>query len=318
MPFDIASFITRTPLDNLSIRYANEATAYVSEKLFPLKTVPKKTGSFYVLSKDNLRNDPTRAPSGTEAPSGGYTASTKTFTLGEFAWKGLVLEKDARDADKAVADLNTEQAMHNMDKLLLDMEQKMATKVLTSGNWPASLVTTLSGNGWADDSSDPAEDVRNMRQTAFENSMRYPNYGYCNQKTVDILRKHPAILEYFKYTGAGKVTADQLASFFDLQGIYVSNALSNTANEGAADTLGYVWADSFVLAYQDPNPGLRTITFGQTFIGQQFYTKTIDAPELGRGLGAHWLESGMEYDHEFIARDASDKPLAGALIVNTY
>lgn len=319
MPLDAAAgFITRTPLEDYSLRYANDATAYVWEKLFPARPVKKRTGSYYVLSQDNLRVDTTRAASGTEAKSGSYSVSTKTFTLYEHAWKGLVLGRDARDADKAVADLDMEQAAQNMDKLQLAAESNAVTKVLTTANWPSAQVTTLGTGGWTAASSDPVEDIRNGRQVAFESGMRYPNYGYCNQKTVDYLRNHPAIRDYFKYVQPGKPTRSILAQLFDLEDIYVSNALSNSATEGQSATLGYVWTNSFVLAYQDPSPGLRTVTFGQTFMAQNLYTKTIDKPELGRDLGAHELETGWEWTMEFIARDASQKPLAGYLIANTY
>jgi len=319
MAINGANFITRQPLANLSVRYMNDKTAYIWDKLFPVKNVPKRTASFYVIGKEGFSNDSTIAPSGAEARSGDFSVSTKTLTLNEYAWKGIVLGRDERDMDAPVADLTQMQAQLNADKLMLDIEINAATKATTAANWPSGQVTTLaSGSTWMDGAGDPLEDVRNGRQTAFEASFKYPNVGFTNQKTVDYLRIHPALREYFKYTQPGKASLQMLASLFDLDAIYVSNVMKNTANEGATFSGSQVWTDKFVLAYVDPNPGLATMTFGLTFMAEEFWTKSYEAPELGRNKGAHWIESGWEWTQEFIARDSSEKPLAGFLIDNVY
>jgi hypothetical protein len=60
--------------------------------------------------------------------------------------------------------------------------------------------------------------------------------------------------------------------------------------------------------------------YGNTLIRQNFYTKVIDAPKLGRGKGAHWLESGWEWDQQFVCQVSSSNAnsTAGYLINNTY
>ncbi len=65
---------------------------------------------------------------------------------------------------------------------------------------------------------------------------------------------------------------------------------------------------------------LRSMTYGRCFMPAAFYTKTIDAPELGRGLGAEWLESGWEWCLNFCSRvSSSDTDAnAGYLLKNVY
>ncbi len=162
-----SSFITTNPLEDFSIRFANDQPKYIAQQIFPPHVVSKKTGKFYQYSKDNLRSGQnTDAPSGTEANRGDYMVATKTYTCKEKAWKGLVLEKDARDFDRPVADLDQEQTMQNMDVLLEGLEVEMYTKISTTSNYPSDL-TAAAGGVWSGSSGDPLEDIRAAREAVF-------------------------------------------------------------------------------------------------------------------------------------------------------
>lgn len=319
MPISGASYITRTPLTNFSIKYGNEQDSYVARKLFPERKVPNRTGSFYIMSRDGQRADNTIAPSGSEARAGGFSFSLKTFTLAEHAWKDLILERDARDMDVSIGDLNKTQAEVNKDKLLLGMEIAAATKATTSSNYPSALVTALSaGSTWADASSDPMEEIRALSQAIFDASGFYPNSAIANQKTFHLLGQHAGVRDYMKFVEKGRPDSTSLASLFGWSNVWVANATKNTALQGAADVLASVWSDNMVLAYVNPSAGLKSVTYGMTLMGQAEYTKQIDAPELGRGMGAHWIESGWEWAQEFGAQDSTGDSVAGGLISNTY
>ena len=54
-----------------------------------------------------------------------------------------ILERDARDFDRAVADLKKEAAEHNAQKLLIELEDAAHTKITTSGNYPSALTSTF-------------------------------------------------------------------------------------------------------------------------------------------------------------------------------
>jgi hypothetical protein len=319
MRLNISSFLTRNPLVDLSVKFANDADAYAALKIFPVHMVPKKTGSFYVYSKDNLRVETLDAPSGTEAKVGDYSVSTKTFTLAEKAHKMLVLDKDARDADVPVADLDAEAALQNMDKLLIGMESAMVTKACATGSYPAALVNTLTGgtDTWLDAGSDPVDDYRELGQEIFESCGKYPNSSAMSKKAMDILKINPSVLDRVKYTGLA-VTEEILKTLLDMNEFIISKAIKNTAQEGAADSLAEIWGDEVLLFYKDPAARLKSMTYGKCFMGQSMYVKSIDAPQLGRGLGAHHIESGWEFALEFIGRDGNEDSICGGLIDNVY
>lgn len=315
-----SSFITASPLEDFSIRYGNSLEGFAALRIFEPHIVSKKTGQFYSYSKDNLKLGKLDAPSGTEAPSFGYTVSKRTYTTAEKAAKQLVLERDARDFDRPVADLDTEAAQQNMDKLMLELEDAAHTLVTTSGNYPAALVKTLtdSTDTWLDAGGDPLNDIRDQSEDVFEACGKRPNVLALSGKGLGILLLNPAIVDRIKYTGQA-VTADIVRMLMNLQEIVVSDCIKNTANDGAADSLSSVWDDDAVLFHRGPK-SLKGMTFAKAFIANQLYVKTIDKPELGRGLGAHELESGWEYALERGSTvSSSDTDFnAGSLIVNIF
>lgn len=317
----LPSLVTRTPLDNFSIRYGNDQKSYIAFDVFTPVVVPKKTGSFYVYSKDNLRDEILDAPSGTEAPSVEWTGFTKTFTCEEKAVKQAVLGKDVRDFDRPVADLRNEAAMGNMDRLLINIERAAYTKVSTTGNYPSPLVTTLTddSNRWSDDGGDPYKNVMDTKQAVYDSCGKYPNAMALSAKGLLKLLGNASIIERFKHTGA-IVTTEQIKALFGLDFLHISGAAYNSAAEGATDSMGAIWGDECLLYVKDPSQRLRTMCYGRAFIANTFYTLSIQKPELGRGLGAEELETGIEYALESaaVASSSDDDFIAGGLIDNIF
>lgn len=316
-----SSFKTTSPLEDFSIKYANDLDSFAALKIFAPQIVSKSTGKFYSYSKDNLKVRDLTAPSGTEAKSGVYSVSTRTFTCLEKAYKHLVLERDARDFDRPVADLDQEAAAQNMEALMLELESAMWTKISTTTNYPSALVNSLTDgtNDWDSAAGDPMNDIRVLKQEVYEYCLKFPNALALSKQGLEILKLNASIVDRVKYTGMS-ITEDILKTLFDLQEIIVSSAGKNTANDGAADALSMIWEDDALLFYKKPNPGLKDMCYGKAFIVNQLYTKTIDKPELGRGMGAHEVETGWEYSLDFVATVSSSDgdAVAGGLIANIF
>lgn len=316
-----ASFKTTDARDDLSIRYANAQDKYAALSIFPVHAVLKNVGKFYSYSKDNLRVRSLEAPHGSEAQSSGYSVSSRNFSCIPHAHKSLVLNADARDFDRPIADLDNEAVMQNMDALLLELEADMYTKVSTTANYPAALVSTLvdSSTRWSDANGDPLEDVRAIREAVFVACGKRPNKMALSGKGLETLKLNAAVVERVKHTGLA-VTPQILATLLELESIVVSDVIKNSAIEGAADSLAAVWGDEALVFYQDPGARLKSMTFGKCFMVSQLGNVVIDAPELGRKEGAHFLESSWEYDLEFCATVSSSDgdAVAGGLIDNIF
>jgi hypothetical protein len=316
-----SAFKTQDPLSNYSIRYSNDLDGYAALKIFTPFYVPKSTFKWYAYAKENLQSRDLNAPSGSEAPTGNYSVFTNTSTAKEYAFKHLVLGKDARDFDRPVADLNQDAAAANMDALMIAMEIAAHTKATTAANYPSALTSTLgAGATWAVAGGDPFEDVRLARQAVFEACGKAGNAMALSYKAMEYLRIHPGITERIKYTSAASITNQMIAALLGLDVIIVSKAVYNSALEGSADVLASIWDDDAVIFHKNDTQALRSLTYGRTFLVSNFYTKLIDKPELGRDGGAHFLESGWEWSQEFASQvsDTDADSNCGYALLNVF
>ena len=138
-----------------------------------------------------------------------------------------------------------------------------------------------------------------------------------SRKSMNILLINPSVLDRVKYTQLAS-SEDILKSLLGMNEFIISDVMKNTAQEGAADVFAEVWGDEVLLFHKDPANSRKSMTFGKCFMRNQMYVKSIDAPELGRDKGAHWLESGLEYTLEFIGQDSNGDSICAGLIDNVY
>lgn len=317
-----SSFRTQSALANYSIQIANAMDDFAALKIFTPFYVPTNTFKWYQYGLERLHLKALHAPSGTEAPLHNYSVFTNTSTTVEHAVKQVVLQKDVRDFDRAVADLNKDAADHNMQALLIELEDAMHTKVTTAGNYPASLTSTLGAAAtWAVAGGDPLEDVRNAKQSVYALCGKVPNAMALSFQGMEYLRNNAQIRDAVKYTQAGPPSDQQIAAFLGLKEIIVSKAVYNSATEGAADSLGAIWLDDALIFVKEDTQALRSLTYGRCFMNASgMYTKILDKPELGRGEGAHELETGWEYALEFVTQnsDTDGDTICGYFLQNIF
>lgn len=318
-----ANFKTTTALENLSVRYVNDKTKFAALQVLPAFLVPQSHFKYYVYDKQNLRSELNLdAPSGTESPRFDYQVRTASGLCKEFAAKHLVLEKDARDFDRPVADLRQDAALANMDKMLIKMEVDLAT-ACAAGNFATANKTTLT-NKWSTSNGDPIEEVRVAREAVWASCARRPNSVCMDQHSLDLLKNHPSIVDRIKFVGLGAsagsadAVVGAIGRLFELD-IIVSDVAKLTSNEGATDVLAGIWGSTALVFLKDISQNLRQQSFGRTFIANEFTVKSLDKPELARGkLGAEEVESSVEYVMQGTMLDSNGKFDAGYLISNCY
>jgi hypothetical protein len=213
-------------------------------------------------------------------------------------------------------------ALTNMDVLMIALEVAMYTKVATAGSYASSNKTTL-GSAWSGNAGDPIEDIRAGREAVFASCGQRPNALAMNQKSLDYLKNHAAIVDRLKYQGIGTQNAEQvvnaIAALFEVKEIIVSDVLKLTSNEGATDVTATIWGSTALLFLKNESQGLRQQSYGRTFMVNQLTTKTLNKPELARGnLGAEEVETSWEWDLQFTMQDGSSQPDAGYLISGCY
>jgi len=257
-------------LSNVSIKYTNET--FIADKIFPVVPVSKQTGKYYVYDKANLRIDKTNRAAGSGANEIDLGLSTVSFACDDHALKSFVADEIQDQAEAALNPL-VDETETITEKLMLDRENILASLITNTAN--VTQNTTLSGTSqWSDYSnSSPIADIRTARTTIHAATFKKPNTLILGKQVFDILCDHPEILERVKYSQLGVVTEELLARIFQVSQVLIGEAGANTAAEGQADSLSYVWGKHAVLCYIAPRVGLKTLTFGITFTYSQRVAK---------------------------------------------
>lgn len=147
----------------------------------------------------------------------------------------------------------------------LSREVRVATLFTTLGNYSATQRTTLSGTAqWSDyTNSDPAEAIDAM----FDGMLLRPNVGWMGRSVWSKLRKHPKLVAAVLgrigvgavERASGKLQAQALADFLELDALYIGEAFTQTAKPGQSPVYARAWGKDAGFARIDPNVrSLRT------------------------------------------------------------
>lgn len=319
MGFARQNLQTPTPLSNLSIKLANDAAVFQARNLFVRKGVNKGTGKIRVYSADNLRIEGGPAGRRSVAAEIERSYSLMGYETKEEALRELILDKDVRDADDDIANMRLDSVQDLTEKHLLKLEQAAITKAFTAANFATGHSSALAKT-WADDTSDPVEDVKlGIERIRMSLAGRKPDTLAIDEKTWQALKDHPAILDRVKYVapGVAVVRQDTVAQIFDINSIIIIGAVYNSSNVGENATLAPILSGKGLLFYKGQTEGLRTVGFGSMLVppGGDFRTKTYRPQEVE----GEFVEVRAEYALQFHAVDsvASGKSIGGYLMTGT-
>jgi len=258
-------------LTNISIKYSNEA--YVGLQIVPVVPVKKKSDIYYIYNSkaDRFRIPKTlRAPK-TDSRTVDWEVDTDGYVCNEYALNDLIDDDERDNADKPLnIDVDTTEFLTDIVQLSLEMRIKTMLEAALSANAPTSGV-------WSDyteaTGTDPIADIEEGKEAVHAVIFRDPNILLLAKPVYDKLKHHPKILERIKYSQKGVITADLMAELFGVDRVIIGKAGYNTAKEGKAESLSYLWGKNAILAYVEPKPGLKKFSLGYTFQSQKFQTR---------------------------------------------
>ncbi len=299
MSLDPVNFITRSPLESLSIRYSNELTEFIADKVFPPVIQSKRSFKVWQADTSNMRARVTLKANDAEADTLDYGG----FYTNRDAQPHKISAKwdpaDEIDADRPVADIENESAMAITEALMLAREVEAATLATTSGNYPSDLTAALTGgtDTWLDAGGDPALNSKTARLAVRARCGKEANAMALSRTGLANLQQNPALKDQLKYTSAGSIPVEMLKNVLMVQHIFVGGAQNNTNMEGnSTQTLSDVWNDSALFFVYDPTPRLRKVCYGQGYMRNQLYSYRYQLNERGSGDGRiQKLEMGWTY-----------------------
>lgn len=261
-------------LTNFSIAYMQDATNFVADVVFPNVPVDHKSDKYFTFNKDAfLRAGGKQVPYGQEAPRGGFALSATSYDVGTpWRWAFDLTPDVLANADAGV---NIDQAASNfvMNGLLIQREVQWASKYFTTGVWGTDITGVASGPTasqtiqWSDDAnSDPITDVSTGRATILANTGYLPNTLCVSFWVHEALKKHPLIVDRFKYTSSDSINEAMLARLFEVDRYVVAKAVQATSQEGETVSTALVLGKSALLCYSAPAPGLLAHSAGYNFV----------------------------------------------------
>lgn len=184
----------------------------------------------------------------------------------------------------------------------LAREQRVASLVFNTGSYASGLYSTLSGTSqWSDTAADPVAAIGD----ALDIPVMRPNIAVFGQQTWTKLRRNPKIVQAIKNTnqGAGMVSRQEFAEFFELQDVYIGAGFANQAKKGQTASLARVWGKHAAFLYRDRAAGPQAgVTFGFTAAWGDKIAGNIDEPKIGL-TGSQRVRSGERVKEVISASD---------------
>jgi len=284
-------------LSNISIKYSN--AAYVGLQLMPVVPVKKESDKYYIYNSkaDRFRIPTTlRAPK-TDSKTVDWKMTTDTYQCEEHALNDLIDDRERNNADKPInPEVDTVEFLTDIIELA---QEKRIVDLLTGASMTHNATIAVKWEDYVN--SDPIGDIETGKQDIHSRIFREPNTLLLGKQVYDKLKHHPDILDRIKYVQKGVVTEDLMASIFGVDKVLVGKAGYNTKKEGQAAVYGYLWGKYALLAYVEPQPGIKKFSLGYTFkVG-----KNIVRRARMETKHSDWFEPSMIVDEELVSVDCS-------------
>lgn len=296
-PFPISPKLTA-----ISLAYSNPDYSLIADQVLPRTPTDQE---FKYLKYDLAQGftvPDTRVGRKSAPNEVDFAATEVQDKVVDFGLDDLIPNEDIEADNQGVDPLGTATGFLT-NLILLSREQRVAAAVFNAANHTNNI--TLSGTSqWSDTAnSDPVAAIGD----ALDIPVMRPNIAVFGQATWTKLRRHPKIVQAIKNTaqGAGMVSRQEFAEFFELQELLIGAGFANTAKKGQAATLSRVWGKHAAFLYRDRSAGPQAgMTYGFTAAWGDKIAGTLDEPKIGL-TGSQRLRVGERVKELVCAPDLS-------------
>lgn len=296
------------PLEAVAVKAFQGSEGFIGQFLFPTVPVVKESDEYYIIDKAAwLRVNDTRRARKTKSNRIEFTVSSDQYVCRNYTLAGDNALEDLANHDQAI--MLRETTTENVTEgLLRDKEDRIARQVTSLTNLGSGIALT-GANKWSDyTSSDPIGAVNTGHAFIRQNTGLIANTMVLDYDTIQVVRRHPLLLDMYKYTQGGMLTMENLKDAFGVQTILVANAIKNNAVIGATASITNIWGNCAILARVVPGVTKRTATFG---LGFEWRPEGFPAPmsverQVFAGAGTEnieVIEVGYFQDEKIVAKD---------------
>jgi hypothetical protein len=302
-------------LTNTSVAYLQDADAFIADKVFPTVAVKRQSDVFYVYNKgDFMRDEAQVRGAASESAGGDYgVEASDPYYCRKHAFHKDVTPEERANYDEPL-DADTDATDFVSQKMLIRREMEWAKKFFNAGVWGTEITgAEAAGDGktikWSLPTSNPIADVTNAAVKMASETGYKPNTLVLSPYAFNALKNHEDILDRIKYTQKGIVTADLLATLFEVEHVYVAWSVVNSAAKGESDKIDFIFGNHALLCYSNPRPALKKPSAGYIFAwtgleGSGAYgNRIVRLPMDQLGLGTERIEGEIAFDAKQICAD---------------
>lgn len=288
-------------LSNVSIQYRNEE--FIGTRLMPVVTVSKLSDKYYLYSK----RDRLAAPDLEIGPRGkaaeiSENRSTDNYSCKSYAVQNFIDSQTLANQDAPLNEMVDLTASCN-DVLDLAEEIRIAT-IMTTGSNYGSNTAALSGTDRLDSSTggNPIKLIQDALAALWSGAGPSEKVMFMGLEVWNVLSRHPAMLDLFKYNSSGLLSRQDVMRFFGIDEVLIGEARQDTANLGSSASYSRIWGKQLGIVRRAKSPGIRNASFGYTFRHQgkkttQWFDQTIGIE------GGYYSKVGVAEDHKVVAAD---------------
>lgn len=237
----------------------------VGMALFPSIGVPAAGGNILEFGREDFKLYNTRRAPGDPVKQIQFGHAGKPYALTNDALDAKTPREHQRDAEQVPGiDMLSRAVNRTMQVMHLALEKEQADLARDAANYVIPNKVALSGTDQFSDlaNSDPAgviQDAVNAIQAA---AAVDPNVIVISRSVFNVLKHHPALVDKIKHTQVGVVTAELMASFFDVARVEVGKAIYLGDDDVTVD----VWGKDIIVAYAPELPtGMDEPSYGYTY-----------------------------------------------------
>lgn len=305
------------PLTNFSQKYLLSSTMFVALAAFPNLPVTHQSNLYYVFDKDDfLRDEAAERADGTESEGGAFNLSTEPYYARVYAFHKDVTDRQRANQDNQVG-LDQSASQFVTQKLLIQRERLFINKFMGLNIWDNEAVGVASGPSageflkWSAGSSDPVRDIRTAKRVVHAMTGYRPNKMLIGREAYDILVDNDGVLARMIGGATTEIPAivlrQMLAQLFELDAIYVADAVANTSKKGAAvQNVGLIGGNGALLYYAPDTVGLGEPTAAAQFSWTGLMGNTENGLRIKRfrmeHLEADRIEGQQAYDYRLTGK----------------
>lgn len=296
------------PLTNFSQKFLLKAEMFIALRAMPNLPVAKQSDLYYVFNREDFyRDEAQERADGTESAGGGFTLSTEPYFARVFAFHKDVTDRQRSNQDEVIR-LDESATQYVTHKMLIRREKDFLDSFFAAGIW-ATEPDLTGANNWGSATSTPIQDIRDGIRAVHAATGYRPNRMMISRTGYDALLDNDEILSRINggstSSQPAQVQKTLLAQLFELDEIFVVDAVENTANRGATENTQFIGGDNALLYYAPASVGVDEPTAGTSFSWTGFMGATNSGLRIKRfreeRIEADRIEGQMSFDHKVVA-----------------